>query len=506
MVERCIYGVDLDPLAVELCRLSLWIETMDRTLPFSFLDHKVKCGNALVGAWFDTFRHYPVMAFKNREGGDKGHSNGVHFAKDARGKALKAFVKDVLTPDLRALPRRTPALRPAATCCEQAAAVHDGALATLARLHDLPVQDAAERARVYREELLGSPAVPAAQGGDGPVVRLLVLAGRRAGAGAAADDAGGAPGADPRPRRSASPPTSASSTGSSSSPTSSALTGAGFDAVLGNPPWETLQPNSKEFFSNIDPLYRTYGKQEALRCQTRVLRTTETSSTTGSTTTPSFASYSQLDESRGQPLRRSAEAEADGDRFAIARGRENEALHDRWREARAESRGYADAQHPFRHRGEGKAYTYKLFLEQAHALLRAGGRLGFIVPSGLYSDAGTGGLRELFLDHCRWEWLFGFENRDEIFDIHRSLQVQSGRHREGRPHGSHPHGLHAPRPGGLGARRGARRALHARAGRALQPALAARSSRSSRRATSRSSRRSTPTRCCSATTARTAGA
>ena len=69
VVERCLYGVDLDPLAVELCRLALWIETMDRSLPFSFLDHKVKCGNALVGAWFDEFQHYPVMAWKNREGG-----------------------------------------------------------------------------------------------------------------------------------------------------------------------------------------------------------------------------------------------------------------------------------------------------------------------------------------------------------------------------------------------------------------------------------------------------
>src|SRR5690606_36893743 len=43
---------------------------------------------------------------------------------------------------------------------------------------------------------------------------------------------------------------------------------SGFDAVLGNPPWETLQPNSKEYFSNVDPLYRSYGKQEALRFQT----------------------------------------------------------------------------------------------------------------------------------------------------------------------------------------------------------------------------------------------
>ena len=106
VVERCIYGVDLDPLAVELCRLALWIETMDRTLPFSFLDHKIKWGNSLVGAWFDSFQHYPVMAWKNREGGDKNHSNGVHFGKNERGKAIKAFVKDTLTPDLQRLSRR----------------------------------------------------------------------------------------------------------------------------------------------------------------------------------------------------------------------------------------------------------------------------------------------------------------------------------------------------------------------------------------------------------------
>ena len=44
--------------------------------------------------------------------------------------------------------------------------------------------------------------------------------------------------------------------------------GAGFDAVLGNPPWDIAKPVSMEFFSNIDPLYRSYGKQEALRKQT----------------------------------------------------------------------------------------------------------------------------------------------------------------------------------------------------------------------------------------------
>ena len=76
----------------------------------------------------------------------------------------------------------------------------------------------------------------------------------------------------------------------------------------------------------------------------------------------------------------------------------------------------------FLHRGEGKAYTYKLFLEYAHALCRTGGRLGFVVPSGIYSDNGTGALRRLFIEHCRWEWLFGIENREGIFPIHRSYK------------------------------------------------------------------------------------
>ena len=73
----------------------------ERALPD--LGQNIKCGNSLIGAWFDQFLHYPVMAWKNREGGDKSHSNGVHFEKDARGKAFKAFVAEKVTPDLRHL-------------------------------------------------------------------------------------------------------------------------------------------------------------------------------------------------------------------------------------------------------------------------------------------------------------------------------------------------------------------------------------------------------------------
>ena len=105
------------------------------------------------------------------------------------------------------------------------------------------------------------------------------------------------------------------------------------------------------------------------------------------------------------------------DRFTVVRGNRNLDLHDRRRQSRKRSAGYCDTAHPFRHQGSADLNLYKLFLEAAHALLKRGGRLGFVVPSGLYSDAGTGALRRLFMERCRWEWLFGIENRDKIFPI-----------------------------------------------------------------------------------------
>lgn len=49
VIQHCIYGVDLNPDAVELCKLALWIESHDSGKPLSFLDHKIRCGNSLVG-------------------------------------------------------------------------------------------------------------------------------------------------------------------------------------------------------------------------------------------------------------------------------------------------------------------------------------------------------------------------------------------------------------------------------------------------------------------------
>ena len=53
VLKRCIYGVDLNPMAVELAKVSLWLDCFTLGAPLSFLDHHVKCGNSLVGVTVD---------------------------------------------------------------------------------------------------------------------------------------------------------------------------------------------------------------------------------------------------------------------------------------------------------------------------------------------------------------------------------------------------------------------------------------------------------------------
>ncbi|MDF5712431.1 MAG: N-6 DNA methylase [Rhizonema sp. NSF051] len=49
VIQNCIYGVDINPLAVDLCKVALWIEGFASGMPLNFLDHRIKCGNSLVG-------------------------------------------------------------------------------------------------------------------------------------------------------------------------------------------------------------------------------------------------------------------------------------------------------------------------------------------------------------------------------------------------------------------------------------------------------------------------
>ena len=56
VLKRCIYGVDLNPMAVELAKVSLWLDAFTLGAPLSFLDHHLRCGNSLIGATFDDLK------------------------------------------------------------------------------------------------------------------------------------------------------------------------------------------------------------------------------------------------------------------------------------------------------------------------------------------------------------------------------------------------------------------------------------------------------------------
>jgi len=59
VAERCLYGVDLNPMAVQLARLSLWLTTLAGDRPLSFLDHRLQAGNSLIGAWLAVLGRAP---------------------------------------------------------------------------------------------------------------------------------------------------------------------------------------------------------------------------------------------------------------------------------------------------------------------------------------------------------------------------------------------------------------------------------------------------------------
>ena len=53
VLKRCVYGVDKNPMAVELAKVSLWLHTFTVGAPLSFLDHHLRCGDSLFGAWVE---------------------------------------------------------------------------------------------------------------------------------------------------------------------------------------------------------------------------------------------------------------------------------------------------------------------------------------------------------------------------------------------------------------------------------------------------------------------
>lgn len=92
VADRCIYGVDKNPLAVEIAKLSIWLTTMDKGRPFGFLDHALKCGDSLVGADAHDYRTWTRSAFGGAEKSllDDTMQENLSHARELR-KRLEAF-------------------------------------------------------------------------------------------------------------------------------------------------------------------------------------------------------------------------------------------------------------------------------------------------------------------------------------------------------------------------------------------------------------------------------
>ena len=143
---------------------------------------------------------------------------------------------------------------------------------------------------------------------------------------------------------------------------------AGFDGIIGNPPWEGFKPIRKEFAANF---YR--GK-------------------------PQFSKMGM----DGPTFEKWFDEELKTNPEFAARWREHEAYYERHKEFFGRT---------FKKQGTGDWNLFKLFIERDLSLVRQGGQFSLLVPSGFQTDEGCADLRRWFITEHRLDELTSFENR-----------------------------------------------------------------------------------------------
>ena len=153
----------------------------------------------------------------------------------------------------------------------------------------------------------------------------------------------------------------------------------GFDVILANPPWEVFKPQAKEFFAEHSTLVsknkmsiKAFEKEQA-----KLLKDPEVRA--------AWLEYESRFPHMSAWFRAAAEYRHQS---AIVGGKKT----------------------------GSDINLYKLFVERSFHLLRAGGHCGIVIPSGIYTDLGAKGLRDLLFDQTQIEGLFCFENRKIIFE------------------------------------------------------------------------------------------
>ena len=144
----------------------------------------------------------------------------------------------------------------------------------------------------------------------------------------------------------------------------------GFTIIVGNPPWEIVKPDLREFYAQFDE--RIESKFNRAQVETRIA------------------------ELQAEDPRRQTDFEAQS---AIT----------------GETAAYVRQSADYTRQGRGDTATHKLFLERMYGLLQRGGRIGYVVPSGIYTDLGTKDLREMLLNEGNIQYIYSFSNERFFF-------------------------------------------------------------------------------------------
>jgi hypothetical protein len=380
VARASIHGVDRNPLAVELTKVALWIETVEPGKPLGFLDANIRCGDSLLGVFdLDALRHgIPDAAYKPLTGDDK--ETARYFAK--RNKAEREGQGAL---DFARGGGRLPAAAPLA---EEARVLR-------AMPEDSPEEIAAKRRRF-------------ASGRSDPKSWSLQIAADLYTAAFLVPKLGGVP----ANRNTVTIPTIAHLWDALAGRTvygplvgraqdlagqahafhwplefPDVMAAGGFDAVLGNPPWERIKLQEQEFFAAREPEIAHAPNAAARGRMIASLGRAEP----GTRERALFAEF--------ETAKRIAEAssvfarvpEYDGGRFPLT--------------------------------GRGDVNTYALFAELFADLAGPRGRAGVIVPTGIATDATTAPFFASLVEGNRLEQLTDFENRDAIFPaVHRSYK------------------------------------------------------------------------------------
>ena len=335
---HCLYGVDRDPMAVELAKLSIWLESFAEGLPLTFLDHRLLQGDSIAAPFFDQMCRLPVGGGEL----DPLLAGEVVARLDAARAAVAAEIR-TLDGDIGASLAEIAAK-------EAARARLDAALAPLRALARAWSGAVATGAREANDAWLGLAHAVAETGAppDRPHAHQARLL---------------AKGADALPLDLIFPDVFAH---------------GGFDAVLGNPPWDVVHYQTREFLAPFDPaILAAPTKRERDAIERRLLED------------PAIA-----------------------------------AEFDQYRAGFAERKRLCDRLFP-RAGPTGSIDLFQIFAQRMMDCMGPEGALGFVVPSSLLANEGTAGLRTEMLTRTRLETCFTFENRRKLFDIHASLKFSA---------------------------------------------------------------------------------